>query len=70
MLSRLELCGNKRDWLADDDAEPAGDAPREYRVECERSQSAVVPAVGEELPAAGVAKIGDELSAPVVVVVA
>ena len=64
MLSRPELCGNKRDWLADDDAEDAGHALRPRHAEGERGQFTVVRAVDEELLdiGHGVAEIRDERS--------
>ena len=64
MLSRLEICGNMRDWLADDDAEDAGHALRPRHVEGERGQFTVVRAVDEELLdiGHGVAEIRDERS--------
>ena len=42
MLSRLELCGNKRDWLAEVDAECAGDILRLYNDDGQRDQYAIV----------------------------
>ena len=67
MLSRPELCGNKRDWLADDDAEDAGHALRPRHAEGERGQFTVVRAVDEELLdiGHGVAEIRDERSSSI-----
>ena len=42
MLSGLELCGNKRDWLAEVDAECAGNILRLYHDEGQRDQYAIV----------------------------
>ena len=42
MLSRLKLCGNKWDWLAEVDAECAGNILRLYNDEGQRDQYAVV----------------------------